>query len=77
MEFYHYVLIYLVFHFICGVLSAGISFAWFQGKWPELAERYRQEDLGNAWLGGLLFGPISLGVEIFTSGFAKYGLRWK
>ena len=72
-----YIILYAIFHLICAALFAGIFFAYFQAKFPNIAEEDRREDLGQAWGMGLLFGPISLIVEIFMSGFVEHGVRWR
>jgi len=60
---------------ICAVLTAGMWFAEFQGKFPEVAQKNRRSDLGEAILIGLVFGPLGLVAEFFTSGFAEHGWR--
>jgi len=71
------ILLYIIFHLICAALFAGIFFAYFQAKFPSIAEEGRREDLGCAWGMGLLFGPVALIVGIFMSGFMEHGVRWR
>ena len=73
----NYIIGYIIFHIMCGVLQAGINFAYFQGKYPTLAEEGYRSDLGFAYGLGLLFGPLALLVSVFMSGFAQYGVKFK
>ncbi len=59
----------------CGIGAAGLSFAYFQGKYPTIAATNRRADLGNALMMGLVFGPIALFAEFFLSGFGEHGWR--
>ena len=59
----------------CSVLSAGTSFAYFQGAYPTIAEETYGSDLALAILFGLLFGPFGLLIGAVFSGFWTYGWR--
>lgn len=59
----------------CAVLTAGMDFAYFQGKFPTIAKESRREHMGSAWLSGLLFGPLGTVIVFFCTGFAKHGWR--
>jgi len=50
---------------ICGVLFWGMWFAYFQGKFPEIADEDYRENLGLAVFFGLIFGPLGLFVWFF------------
>jgi hypothetical protein len=63
---------------VCGAFAYAIRFAYFQRKYPTLAQKDRRiDDMGAAMLFGLIFGPIALVIELFSSGFAEYGLKWR
>lgn len=68
-------MIYIVGWIVCGVLTYGITFAYFQKKYPIIARESYREDMGIAVFYGLL-GPIGLFVILVSSGFAKYGLKF-
>lgn len=57
-----------------GIVSAGYSFAYFQGKWPTLATRDYKRDLFLSIGGGILYGPINL-LTVVVFGHTKYGWR--
>ena len=60
---------------VSSVLSAGIYFAYFQGRFPPLAAKDRRRDCIGAWSYGLVFGPVGLLVALPASGFCAYGWR--
>ncbi len=60
----------------CSILSYGITFAHFQGKYPTIAEEEYGEDKAFA-IGMSIGGPLSLWASYFSSGFAKHGLKFK
>lgn len=60
---------------ICGILSYGITFGYFQNKYPRMAEKRWVEDFRFAVFFGIL-GPIGLSVSFPLSGFVKYGLKF-
>lgn len=70
-------IICIVIWVVCAILSAGIEFAYWQGKYPEIAKDEYQEDLGVSLLRGMTMGPISLIMIFFLTGFCKYGWRLK
>jgi len=59
---------------ICAVLTAGMSFAYFEEKYP-IAKNDKRENLGESLIFGLVFGPFGVIVVFFLSGFAKRGWR--
>lgn len=61
----------------CTILAAGISFAYLQGRYPSIATQDYREDMGVSWLFAIVGGPLAFIVILFTTGFAKYGVRWK
>ena len=67
---------YLIFYLICGLLSAGITFAYFQDEYPSIAKRDYKKDCFFAYLIGLIGGPCGLLVGIFFTKFAKHGIRF-
>jgi len=64
---------------LCGVISYGLSFAWYQRNWPLSAkERYWRDMADCALLS--LFGPISLATFlVHTLWFPQklQGFKWK
>lgn len=68
--------IILIIWIICGILTYGIHFGYFQRKYPELAEKNYKKDMGDAILFGLT-GPIGLCVSFLESGMAEHGLKFK
>jgi hypothetical protein len=61
---------------LCGILAYGIMFADSQRRYPLLANDDYREDMANSVLLGL-FGPIGLLTALFSSGFARYGLKFR
>ena len=49
----------------CGVFAAGAWFAFFQGEYHSLEEKYRRGDIASAWGFGLLCGPMGAVVSVF------------
>ena len=61
----------------CGgvaVTTSG-SLAYWQDRWPALAERDCREDLAVSLLLGLI--PVSWVVVPFLTGFYEYGFAWR
>ena len=67
-----YIVLALAAWFGCGLLSAGFTFAYFQRKYPYLAERDRRKDMGFAQA-DILFGPIAL---LVTWDMCCFRYRW-
>jgi hypothetical protein len=67
---------YLVIHIVCGLLSAGISFAWWQKEWPNTAEYEYWGDMIYSYTFGISLGPIQLLTAIVQSKFAKHGIKY-
>jgi hypothetical protein len=71
------VIIFLIVWIGFGVFGGAADFAYFQHKYPELAEQGYNEDVYHA-LWSVLFGPIGLIVTYEMSDYSfKYGLKWK
>ena len=61
---------------VCSVLSYGLSFAYFQRKYPALAKRdYKKDMLTCAFWS--LFGPMSIVAMIINIRSFKYGLKFR
>lgn len=75
-----YLLIYGVFHLVCGVLAWGIDFAYFQRGWPTLAKENYKRDLKVAIVTNIIGGPIALFVGLLypiTLGSKGWqGFKW-
>lgn len=56
---------------MCGVVSAGILVAYFNGKY----EQDFRKDLSEGLLWGLIGGPITMLMGFFLSGFCRHGWR--
>ena len=69
-------LYYLIFHFICGVLAAGINFAYLQKEFWLLAEESYTTDLLASYIVGILCGPISLYAALVVTERAKHGIKF-
>jgi hypothetical protein len=61
---------------LCGVPTYAISFAYWQGKYATLAKESYWDDLIFSACFALL-GPVGLFVSFFSSGFAKYGFKFR
>jgi hypothetical protein len=59
------------FWLVCGVVTYKATFAYFQQKWPTLAEEEREHDKAHARFMAA-GGPIGLLVHALNSGF-QYG----
>lgn len=53
-------MIYITIWLVSFVLTFGLSFAYFQRKYPRIAESNYKEDLGFCFTLALTGGPISL-----------------
>jgi len=60
---------------LCTLYAHGKMFAYFQDKYPTLAEQDYREDLGFCAGYALLFGPVAAVVSFFSSRFNHYGWR--
>ena len=61
---------------VCAFFAAGIGFSCDQYLFPILSRTYvRDEIFWNVGF-GLVFGPIALLVQFFSSGGAQYGI-WR
>lgn len=68
--------IIIVGYIISAILTYGIIFGHFQGKFPTLAEKDKRTDMGFAcWVA--LWGPIGLIIGFLLSGFAQHGLKFR
>ena len=70
-------LLFIEIWILCGILAAGISFAYWQGAYSFRSKENKLLDLIFSLTWGLLFGPIFLIIAFIGSGFAKYGWRLK
>ncbi len=70
-------MIYLVIitYLICCILSYGMSFAFWQRKFPNIAPHAYRSDIISSIMFSLL-GPISLLFTYFNTNFAKYGFKF-
>jgi hypothetical protein len=44
---------------VCGVLTYGLTFGWFQNRFPGIAACYYKDDMALAMLASML-GPVGL-----------------
>lgn len=65
-----------VFWVVCGVLSYGADFAYFQRMWPTIAVRDYDKDRRAALIRSV-FGPISLMVAVVMSSGLRSGFKWR
>lgn len=68
-------LAFWLFWAVCGVLEFGFTFAYFQKEYERSAAKEYEIDRMNSVIYAL-FGPISLGVSMF-SGHFKHGLKFR
>lgn len=59
-----------------GVYTYGITFAFLQRGWPELARRQRWLDFAFSVFFGA-FGPVGMIVIFVVSGGARYGTKFR
>lgn len=59
---------------VCGYLAAGLSFAFFQKKYPSIAAEHRASDVRQCVL-VFFVGPAGLIAALFTCGI-KHGLLY-
>ena len=71
-----YILIFVIFHLICGVLSYGLTFGYFQKAFPSLAERDYREDKNRAIISAFL-GIAGLLAILIASCTDWQGFKWK
>lgn len=65
----------LAFWLGCGVVGYGVTFAYFQGNWPRIAQETRGDTRSLAFFIAS-FGPIGLAAALIRCGL-QYGLRFK
>lgn len=63
-----------VFWVVCGVISYGLSFAFFQREYPVVAEEFYAEQM-RMCLPDLVFGPCALLASVMVFGI-KHGLKF-
>lgn len=63
------ILVYLA----CSFLTYGITFGYFQGKYPN---QWTSFDKAFAFVYSL-FGPLGLFLSFLLSDFVSYGLKWR
>jgi len=73
-----YIQILAVVWIVCGVLTYGVTFAYFWRKFPLLQDEPSElrRDRNFAILTACT-GPIGLLTAIFCSDFARYGLKFR
>ena len=59
---------------LCGIIGSGIYLAYFQKKWPSLAEENYNRNVSHSLI-LILFGPIALFVALGSYG-TKYGIMF-
>lgn len=69
-------LIFACFWIICGAFAYAITLAFFQRRFPTLAEEEYAVDVLRAISAGIL-GVAGLGAALFVSEGARDGLKWK
>lgn len=68
-------LIFLCIWLGCGVLTSGITYAYFQGEYFTLARSDERDDRHFAIVFGLCFGIVGLGFSFVASNFMEHGFR--
>ena len=70
-------LLFVVLWVACGVISYGMTFAYFQREFPTLAEEHYRKHVGSA-LSSVFFGLIGI-LAIVACGWRwrKHGLKWR
>lgn len=74
------VFIVVVLAIISGVLSYGLTFAYFQNRWPSLSVRHRDQDAESSLVVALLASSVPIVVLICVwviFDFGRYGIKWK
>jgi len=61
---------------ICGVLSYGITFAFYQKQFPTIAKEHYDAHKSFATKMAM-FGPINLLAALIVYGGYKHGFKWK
>jgi len=67
-------LILIVLWFACGIIAAGLHFAYFHREFKILT--WTRADRIIAWTWGLGFGPIGMVLAFLLGGRAKHGFKW-
>lgn len=70
-------ILYIIFHIICGIIAAGILLAYIQKEFSAIALYFLSLDRIFCWSLGLLGGPVALAVALLSTDWAKCGLQWK
>lgn len=65
----------IIAYIVSSVISYGATFAYFQRKFPSIAEEFYREDMGFAIAMALL--PFSIVLSFVMSGFYKHGFKFK
>jgi len=74
--------LFIILWLICGFISYGLQFAYFQRRWPTLAKKYYKKDMIEELCLDIPLGAIALlGTIIFqlieTGTVGKYGFKIK
>jgi NhaP-type Na+/H+ or K+/H+ antiporter len=59
---------------VCGSFAYGLSFAYFQREWPEIAEKWEDRDRRMARMVAIL-GPFGLALALVMGG-TRHGLKF-
>jgi hypothetical protein len=68
--------LFIVSWFACGVLSYGITLAYFQRNWPTMARKHYSSDVRLAICMGII-GPMGAVFAYCRSHRAKHGLQFR
>lgn len=72
-----WLLVYLVFHLACAVVTYIGMFGFFQREYPTLAKDDYIKDVIWGICYGIFLGPIGLAISFFMCERFKYGFKWK
>jgi hypothetical protein len=65
----------IILWILCGFGAAGIYYAYFQRRFPTLANEMRERDITRAY-DWILYGPVGLVVSLCLSERLQYGWCW-
>jgi hypothetical protein len=70
-----FLLILIILWILCGIVAAGIHYAYFQRRFPSLANEMRERDILHAY-SWAIYGPVGLIVSLCLSERLRYGWCW-